>query len=113
MKVIHFMIPEDKFGKAVRFYSEDLGLRKESWPSQSTVFTVGSQKIELVPVSGPLNQRDTYVTFHVHGLDECIRHLSSKGYIPRLVVGPVTEGRGGFEISDPGGNIIILKEAED
>lgn len=111
MKVIHLFIPANKFAEAVEFYTEGLGLESEAAEAGSIIFVVGSQQIKLVAMPGPLQNRETCLSFHVHGLHECIRTLVSTGRIPRTDLMRSVNAQGRFEISDPGGNIISLVEA--
>ena len=111
MKVVQLMMPADRLADAVEFYSEGLGLESEPAEAGSIMFVVGSQHIKLVPMPGPLLQRHTNLSLHVHGLHECVRHLVSTGRIPRSDLARSANAHGRFEISDPGGNIISLVEA--
>ena len=110
MKVVHLMVPANKFAETVEFYAEGLGL--DTTENDAIEFLIGSQKIELVPIPGALQRRDTHVSLHVHGVHECIRHLVSTGRIPHSDLGRSADAHGRFEISDPGGNIISLVEAK-
>ena len=110
MKVVHLMVPVNKFAEAVEFYAE--GLESDTTETESVEFLIGGQKIKLVPIPGPLQRRDTNVSLHVHGLHECIRHLVSTGRIPHSDLGRSADAHGRFEISDPGGNVISLVEAK-
>jgi hypothetical protein len=112
MKVVHLMMPENRFSEAVEFYAKGLGLGKDATETSSIVFVLGDQKIKLVPIPGPLQLCDPGLSFHVHGLHECIRYLVSTGRIPHSDLARSTNAHGRFEISDPGGNIISLVEAE-
>jgi catechol 2,3-dioxygenase-like lactoylglutathione lyase family enzyme len=111
MKVVHLMMPASKFAEAVEFYVEGLGLKSDTAEAGSIMFVVGRQKIKLVPVPGPLLQRHTNLSLHVHGLHECIRHLVSTGRVPRSDLARCANAYGRFDVSDPGGNIISLVEA--
>jgi predicted enzyme related to lactoylglutathione lyase len=109
------MVPANKFAEAVEFYAEGLGLEGDSTATDAIdaiEFMIGRQKIKLVSIPGPLQRRDTNVSLHVHGLHECIRHLVSTGRIPHSDLERSADAHGRFEISDPGGNIISLIEAE-
>jgi catechol 2,3-dioxygenase-like lactoylglutathione lyase family enzyme len=66
MKVVHLMMPANKFAEAVKFYVEGLGLKSDTAEAGSIMFVVGRQKIKLVPVPGPLLQRHTNLSLHVH-----------------------------------------------
>jgi predicted enzyme related to lactoylglutathione lyase len=106
------MMPANKFAEAVEFYAEGLGLEGESTETDAIEFMIGRQKIKLVSIPGPLQRRDTNVSLRVHGLHECVRHLVSTGRIPHSDLERSADAHGRFEISDPGGNIISLIEAE-
>jgi predicted enzyme related to lactoylglutathione lyase len=112
VKVVHLMVPANRFAEAVEFYAEGLGLENDTTETESIEFLIGGQKIRLVPIRGPLQRRDTNVSLHVHGLHECIRHLVSTGRIPHSDLERTADAHGRFEISDPGGNIISLVEAK-
>jgi hypothetical protein len=112
VKVVHLMVPANKFAEAVEFYAEGLGLEGDSTKTDAIEFLIGSQKIKLVPIRGALQRRDTNVSLHVHGLHECIRHLVSTGRIPHSDLERRADAHGRFEIFDPGGNIISLVEAK-
>jgi hypothetical protein len=112
MKVVYLTMPENRFSEAVEFYAEGLGLRKDATETDSIVFLLGDQKIKLVPIPGPLRLRDPGLSLHVHGLQECIRHLVSTGRISRSNLAHSASAHRRFEISDPGGNIISLVAAE-
>jgi predicted enzyme related to lactoylglutathione lyase len=112
VKVVHLMVPANKFAETVEFYAEGLGLDGDTTDNDAIEFLIGSQKIKLLPIPGPLQRRDTHVSLHVHGVHECIRHLVSTGRIPRSDLERSADAHGRFEISDPGGNIISLVEAK-
>ena len=112
MKVIHLFIPSNKFAEAVEFYADGLGLKSDAAEAGSIIFVVGGQQqIKLIAMPGPLQKRETGLSFHVHGLHECIKYLVSTGRIPRSDLMRSANAHGRFEISDPGGNIISLVEA--
>ena len=101
MKVVHLMMPANKFAEAVEFYVDGLGLKSDTAEAGSIVFVVGRQKIKLVPVPGPLLQRHTNLSLH----------LVSTGRVPRSDLARCANAYGRFDVSDPGGNIISLVEA--
>src|SRR5258707_444674 len=42
MKVVHLMMPADRFAEAVEFYAEGLGLKADTAETGSVVFLVGN-----------------------------------------------------------------------
>jgi len=65
MKVVDLMVPANKFAETVEFYADGLGLESDTTETESIEFLIGSQKIKLVPIPGPLQRRDTHVSLHV------------------------------------------------
>jgi hypothetical protein len=54
MKVVHLMVPENRFAEAVAFYAEGLGLESDATEAGSIMFVVGSQQIKLVAMPGAI-----------------------------------------------------------
>ena len=80
METVRILVPVKKMAATVRFYEDGLGLQEEQRADGAKAFVVaGQQRIELVPLRGPLLETRTKVRFHVHGIQECIGYLVSSG----------------------------------
>jgi catechol 2,3-dioxygenase-like lactoylglutathione lyase family enzyme len=113
MKTVRIMVPEEKMEATVWFYADGLGLQQEKRTDGARVFEVaGQQRIELIPLRGPLIETRTKVRFHVHGIDECIRYLVSAGHLSRAVASQPWIRQNEMDIADPAGNVITLLDAD-
>jgi catechol 2,3-dioxygenase-like lactoylglutathione lyase family enzyme len=98
---------------SVWFYTDGLGLEEEKTADGIKAFAIaGQQRIELVPLRGPLLRTRTKIRFHVHGIDECLRHLVSNGHLSRTAASEPWNRPGEMDITDPAGNVITLLDAD-
>ncbi|MEK9280907.1 MULTISPECIES: VOC family protein [unclassified Bradyrhizobium] len=112
MNTIRIFVPIDRMDATAWFYSDGLGLREVERAGDKRVFLSGEgQLVELVSLLAPLLESRTYVRFHVHGLDECLRYLVSQGHLSRESLAEPWSHRRQIEVSDPAGNIITLLDA--
>ena len=113
METVRILVPVEKMEATVLFYEDGLGLQEEQRVDGTKVFVVaGQQRIELVPLLGPLIQNRTSVRFHVHGIDECIRYLVSSGHLSRSAASEPWTRQREMDITDPAGNVITLLDAD-
>jgi len=113
MKTVRIFVPIEMMDATVRFYEDGLGLQEEQQTGAIRIFCVaGQQRIQLVPLPGPLLETRTNVRFHVHGIDECVRYLVSNGYLSRATASEPWSGGRHMDITDPAGNVITLVDAD-
>jgi catechol 2,3-dioxygenase-like lactoylglutathione lyase family enzyme len=113
METVRILVPLKKMAATVRFYEDGLGLQEEQRADGGKVFVVaGQQRIELVPLRGPLLETRTKVRFHVHGIQECIRYLVSSGLLSRSAASEPWTRLREVDITDPAGNVITLLDAD-
>ena len=111
-EAISLMIPAHRFGEALRFYGEGLDLESSRVAdgTGARAFLIGDQEIWLVPTQAPLLQSFTGVRFHVHRLRDFIVHLVEDGHLRREILEGLDASTADLEISDPGGNKILISE---
>jgi len=110
---VQILVPEEKMEATVWFYTDGLGLKEEKRADGTRAFGIaGEQRVELVPLRGPLLRTSTKVRFHVHGIAECLRYLISSGHLPRAVASEPWNRPGEMDITDPAGNVITLLDAD-
>ena len=113
METVRILVPVKKMAATVRFYEDGLGLQEEQRADGAKVFVVaGQQRIELVPLRGPLLETRTKVRFHVHGIQECIGYLVSSGLLSRAAASEPWTRLREMDITDPAGNVITLLDAD-
>jgi catechol 2,3-dioxygenase-like lactoylglutathione lyase family enzyme len=113
METVRILVPTEKMPATLRFYEDGLGLQEEQRADGAKAFLVaGQQRIELVPLLGPLLQTRTKVRFHVHGIGECIRYLLSSGLLSRSAASEPWTRQREMDITDPAGNVITLLDAD-
>jgi hypothetical protein len=113
MQTVRIMVPLEKMKTTAWFYADGLGLQEEQRGDGVIVFVIaGQQRIELVPLRGPLLYTQAKVRFHVHGIEECIRYLVSSGHLSRSLASKPWNRPREMDITDPAGNVITLLDAD-
>ena len=113
METIRILVPEEKMEAAAWFYTDGLGLEEEERTDGTRAFGVaGQQRVELVPLRGPLHTTRTNIRFHVHGMAECLRYLVSSGHLSPVAASEPWSRPGEMDVTDPAGNVITLLDAD-
>ncbi|WP_454644805.1 VOC family protein [Bradyrhizobium liaoningense] len=113
METVRILVPEEKMEAAAWFYTDGLGLEEEKRTDGTRAFGIaGQQRVELVPLRGPLHTTRTKIRFHVHGIAECLRYLVSNGHLSRIAASEPWSRPGEMDITDPAGNVITLLDAD-
>lgn len=112
-------VPAENIDRAVRFYTDVLGLKRLPEPTgEAAVFVAGQGSLILIYHRPRTKADHTAITFMVDDLEGCVKELAAKGVTPEQydMQGIKTDARGIAEmeghkmawITDPEGNILGL-----
>jgi len=107
---ISVLVPHHQYMEASRFYEDGFGLVLDDVSDGDGIhrFLVGNWAIRLVPILGPLVDRNTGITLHVHRLHDFVSHLVENGYLPPDILSGLDYTTSKLEVCDPAGNRLTL-----